>query len=111
MPPFGIFLAGLLVGAAAAALLPRVVPELSRGTRPTLKTAAKIAARAAHSARVAASELSETVEDLYAEAKSELEDERAGAAEESLEEEPPTPAPKPRRPRSRKRAASKAKPA
>ena len=68
MKPFG-FALGALTGAAAVLLLNR---QGTQRVRPIAKAAMKAAVMAYHEARVQGAELAEAAEDLFAEAKAEL---------------------------------------
>jgi len=71
MPPFALFLLGIVVGAGAALFAPSVAPQVTRNLRPTAKAAVKTALEVGHALRVRTAELAEDFEDFVAEARAE----------------------------------------
>jgi hypothetical protein len=65
--------AGLGIGVAAAVLAPTLLPVLSRGLRPIAKGAIKGYLLMTTRARTAVADAGERLQDLYAEARSEVE--------------------------------------
>jgi hypothetical protein len=74
---------GLAVGIGAAYIAPKVLPVLGQAAKPLTKAAMKSGIIFFEKGKVAAAELSETVEDLWAEAVAEAEEE---SSEEILKE-------------------------
>jgi hypothetical protein len=79
---------GLAVGLGAAVLVPVVLPAVARATKPVAKTAIKAGLVLFAKGRETVAELGEVAEDVYAEAKSELEHRREGAVEHHGESAP-----------------------
>lgn len=76
-----MFPIGFLFGAAAGAVAVLTIgPQMLAHARPVAKAALKAALLAVHEARLRGSELSETAEDLFAEAKTEAAKEAFAAA-------------------------------
>ncbi len=71
MPPFALFLLGIVVGAGAALFGPSVAPQVTRNLRPAAKAAVKTALEVGHALRVRTAELAEDIEDFVAEARAE----------------------------------------
>jgi gas vesicle protein len=76
MFPFGLAV-GFVAGAATAALF---APQVVHQARPAAKAALKAALAAMHEMQVRGAEAVEAAEDLYAEAKAEVNEEIAEAA-------------------------------
>lgn len=79
--------AGVAVLVGAAALAPTVWPAVGRTVRPAAKSALKAGMIGVEQARERMAELSEVADDLWAEVRFELDEERRARAEN--EEEPP----------------------
>lgn len=78
---------GLLVGLAAAVLIPVALPVVARASKPFAKAVIKSGMIVYEKGREAVAELTELVEDVVAEAKAEIEQEHASkfaAAGETL---------------------------
>lgn len=75
----GPLLTGLVVGVAALALAPVLLPTLGRVGRPLAKAALKGAILAYESGRETLAELAELAEDMLAEVRHELAEEAAAA--------------------------------
>lgn len=71
----GNIVMGLAVGVVAAVLIPVVLPVLARAAKPLAKAVIKSGLIVYEKGRESFAELSEVVEDLVAEAKSEVEQE------------------------------------
>ncbi len=69
---------GLLIGAGAVLLAPIVVPVAAAVIKPLLKTAIKGGMLAYEGTKVSIAEAKESIEDLAAEAKSEIAQRHAG---------------------------------
>ncbi|NBB69089.1 MAG: DUF5132 domain-containing protein [Alphaproteobacteria bacterium] len=79
--------AGVAVVVGAAALAPTIWPALGRATRPAAKSALKAGVVTAEQARERLAELGEAAEDLWAEVRHELDEERrAGEAEDAVDD-------------------------
>ena len=76
----GSVVAGLAIGIGAAVLGPAVLPALAGVAKPLLKAAIKSGLLLYEKGKETAAELSEVVEDVIAEAKSEMEEVNAEAA-------------------------------
>lgn len=76
MFPFGLAV-GFVAGAATAVLF---APQIAQQARPVAKAAVKAALAALHDVQVRGAEVAEAAEDLYAEAKAEVNQEAAEAA-------------------------------
>jgi gas vesicle protein len=76
MFPFGLAV-GFAAGAATAVLF---APQIAQQARPVAKAALKAALAAMHEAQVRGAEVVEAAEDLYAEAKAEVNEEVVAAA-------------------------------
>ncbi|ODR94798.1 hypothetical protein AUC69_03015 [Methyloceanibacter superfactus] len=76
MFPFGLAV-GFVAGAATAVLF---APQIAQQARPVAKAAVKAALAALHEVQVRGAEVAEAAEDLYAEAKAEVNQETAEAA-------------------------------
>ncbi|MEZ5891336.1 MAG: DUF5132 domain-containing protein [Xanthobacteraceae bacterium] len=90
MSPFSSLAAGALgavVGGLAVALLG---PQLAKSGRPAAKSALKTALLTLYAAQVRGAEIAEAVEDLYAEAKSEVAAEVLEAALAGMQEKTAT---------------------
>jgi hypothetical protein len=110
MPPFALFLLGIIVGAGAAMFGPSVAPQVTRNLRPTAKAAVKTALEVGHALRVRTAELAEDIEDFVAEARAEAatpsdEDPTARQATETA----PVSVPAAKRAKSKKRAPGRRK--
>jgi hypothetical protein len=71
---------GLLVGIGAAVLVPVLFPAVATAAKPLLKGAIKLGVSLYEKGNEAIAEVSEVIEDLVAEAKSEMATIRTGAA-------------------------------
>jgi nucleotide-binding universal stress UspA family protein len=79
--------AGVAVLVGAAALAPTLWPAVGRATRPAAKSALKAGLVTAEQARERLAELGEAAEDLWAEVRWELDEERrAGEAGEAADD-------------------------
>ncbi|MEW6218755.1 MAG: DUF5132 domain-containing protein [Thermodesulfobacteriota bacterium] len=76
----GKTLVGLAVGLGAAVLAPRLLPVLAQAAKPVAKAAIKSGLVLFEKGKELAAETGEIVEDLWAEAKAEVEEEHALAA-------------------------------
>lgn len=85
-------LTGAALGAAFVLLAPKVLPAVARSGRPLAKSAIKSGLHTYERLRESLAELSETTEDIVAEARAEFEDE-AAARRERPEQQPPADAP------------------
>ena len=93
MSPFSSLAAGALgavVGGVAVALFG---PQLAKGGRPAAKSALKTALLTLYAAQVRGAEIAEAIEDLYAEAKSEVTAEILEAALAAAQEQAATATP------------------
>lgn len=71
---------GFAIGIAAAILAPVILPAVAQAARPLARAAIKSGILFLNKGRETVAELGEVVEDLVAEARAEIDEERAGAA-------------------------------
>lgn len=75
----GKVVTGLAIGIGAAVLAPKILPILAEAVKPIAKGAIKGGLLCVEKGKEVAAELAEMSEDIWAEAKAELEEEQAAA--------------------------------
>jgi len=76
----GQVLTGVLVGLGSAFILPKIIPLLSGGVKPVLKSALKNAIIIADKGKEVTVEMMEAAEDLWVEVKAEIDEEHKSAS-------------------------------
>jgi hypothetical protein len=76
----GQVLAGVLVGLGSAFIIPKIIPLVSGGVKPVLKSALKNAIIFADKGKEVTVEMMEAAEDLWVEVKAEIDEEHQSAS-------------------------------